>query len=36
MCYYKPAGKDLKAGLYMIDVYDEAGNLVGQTSLTLK
>jgi len=36
MCYYKPAGKDLKSGLYMIDVYDEAGNLVGQTSLSLR
>ena len=36
MYYYKPDGKDLKTGLYMIDVYDEVGNLVGQTSLTLK
>ena len=36
MYYYKPDGKDLKTGLYMVDVYDEAGNLVGQTSLSLK
>lgn len=36
MYYYKPDGKDLKTGLYMVDVYDETGNLVGQTSLSLK
>lgn len=36
MYYYKPAGKELKTGLYMVDVYDETGNLVGQTSLSLK
>lgn len=36
MYYYKPAGKDLKSGLYMIDVYDESGNLIGQTSLSLR
>ncbi len=36
MYYYKPSGKELKSGLYMIDIYDEDGNLVGQTSLSLR
>lgn len=34
--YIKPAGKDLSAGYYFIDIYDNNDNLIGQTSLDLK
>ena len=34
--YIKPAGKDMQAGYYFVDVYDDNNNLVGQTTFNLR
>ena len=34
--YIKPSGKDMQAGYYFVDVYDDNNNLVGQTSFSLR
>lgn len=34
--YIKPTGKEMQAGYYFVDVYDDNNNLVGQTSFSLR
>ena len=34
--YIKPSGKDMKPGYYLVDVYDDNDNLIGQTSFNLR
>lgn len=34
--YIKPSGKDMQAGYYFVDIYDDNDNLVGQTSFSLR
>ncbi len=34
--YIKPSGKDMQAGYYFVDIYDDNNNLVGQTSFNLR
>lgn len=34
--YIKPAGKEMQAGYYFVDIYDDNNNLVGQTSFNLR
>lgn len=34
--YIKPSGKDMQAGYYFVDIYDDNNNLVGQTSFSLR
>ena len=34
--YVKPEGVEMRPGTYFIDVYEEGGKLIGQTSLNLK
>ncbi len=34
--YIKPSGKDMKPGYYLVDIYDDNDNLIGQTSFNLR
>lgn len=34
--YIKPSGKDMQAGYYFVDIYDDNDNLVGQTTFNLR